>query len=223
LADPTRLPPDGAEIVAFFDGSYNGDSSGLVGCTLPQLKGWRAALERLVETIAAGEDPLPLGPAPHLFVIDAWERPQGWKGKTWLVPRHEVNAAVHAMMGRWKVRRLGGDPPGWHDEFDRWAEAYGDEVVVLWETNQRKRMSQACSRFYAAVVHGGLTQDGDPRLARHLRNAVVKETSEGAYITKDGRASPRKIDLAVAAVGALEMAATLENDGPIVLEGSLMA
>ena len=31
-------------------------------------------------------------------------------------------------------------------------------------------------------------------------NAVVKETPDGAYITKDGRDSPRKIDLAVAAI-----------------------
>jgi hypothetical protein len=37
----------------------------------------------------------------------------------------------------------------------------------------------------------------------------VKETRDGAYITKDGRNSPRKIDVAVAAVVAHERAVEL--------------
>jgi phage terminase large subunit-like protein len=43
-------------------------------------------------------------------------------------------------------------------------------------------------------------------LRRHLQNAVTKETRDGAYITKDGRNSPRKIDVAIAAVMAYERA-----------------
>lgn len=82
---------------------------------------------------------------------------------------------------------------------------------MIWETNLRKRMAAACSRFYTSVVTGALSQDGDPRLARHLRNAAVKETADGAYITKAGRHGP-KIDLAVAAVGALELAAEPVED-----------
>jgi phage terminase large subunit-like protein len=178
LADPDQgAPPDGAEVIAFFDGSYNGDCSALVG-------------------VVPGEQ-------PHLFVIDCWERPED--ATEWLVPREQVKARIAEMFRRWKVRLFGYDPFGWHAEGEQWAEAYG-ETVVLWETNLRKRMAAACSRFYTAVVAAGLTQDGDPRLARHLRNAVVKETPEGAYITKAGRHGP-KIDLAVAAVGALDLAA----------------
>jgi len=109
------------------------------------------------------------------------------------------------------VRLFGYDPFGWHAEGEQWAEAYGEPPVVLWETNLRKRMAAACSRFYTATVAAEVTQDGDPRLARHLRNAVVKETPEGAYITKAGRHGP-KIDLAVAAVGGLDLVATLEPE-----------
>jgi phage terminase large subunit-like protein len=183
LADPDRgVPPDGAEILAFFDGSYNGDCSALVGITP--------------------------GDRPHLFVVDCWERPDG--AEEWLVPREQVKARVAETFRRWKVRLFGYDPFGWHAEGEEWTDTYGD-AVVLWETNLRKRMAAACSRFYTAVVVAGLTHDGDPRLARHLRNAVVKETPEGAYITKAGRHGP-KIDLAVAAVGVLDLAATAPPD-----------
>lgn len=179
LAVPDRQPPDeGAEVVLFFDGSYNGDSTALVGCEPGEL--------------------------PHVFVVGCWERPDG--AAEWLVPREQVKARVAEAFRRWKVRLFGYDPFGWHAEGEEWADTYG-ETVVLWETNLRKRMSMACSRFYTAVVAGELSQDGDSRLARHLRNAVVKETPEGAYITKAGRHGP-KIDLAVAAVGVLDLAAT---------------
>jgi phage terminase large subunit-like protein len=191
LADPDRgTPPDGTEIAAFFDGSYNGDCSALVG-------------------VAPGE-------RPHLFVIDCWERPED--ATEWLVPREQVKARVAETFRRWKVRLFGYDPFGWHAEGEEWTEAYG-EAVVLWETNLRKRMAAACSRFYTAVVAAGVTQDGDPRLARHLRNAVVKETPEGAYITKAGRHGP-KIDLAVAAVGVLDLAATPADRLPAPATGA---
>jgi phage terminase large subunit-like protein len=75
---------------------------------------------------------------------------------------------------------------------------------------------RAWSRFYAAVMNGDVSHDGDPRLARHLANAVIKETADGAYITKDGRNSPRKIDLAVAAVVAYERAGKQADVAPLV-------
>lgn len=185
LADPERgQPPEGAEVGLFFDGSYNRDSSALVGCTMEE--------------------------EPYVFVVGAWERPEGPAGEGWLVPREEVSARVRWAMERWRVRRMGCDPFGWHQEVEGWSETYGDQVVLLWETNRRREISAACSRFYTLVVDAGLSHDGNPALARHLRNAVVKETPQGAYITKDGRASPRKIDLAVAAVCAVEMTATVD-------------
>ena len=64
--------------------------------------------------------------------------------------------------------------------------------------------------LHSAVATGALTHDGDPRLARHFANAVVKETTDGRYVTKDGASSPRKIDLAVAAIVALDRAMTVK-------------
>jgi phage terminase large subunit-like protein len=51
-----------------------------------------------------------------------------------------------------------------------------------------------------------LSHDRNLSLARHLRNAVVRETGGGVLIVKDRRDSPRKIDLAVAAVVAHDRA-----------------
>lgn len=198
LAKPGDPPPAGAPVVLAFDGSYNNDSTALVGCTIPRD-----------------------GEKPRLFVVDAWERPS--QREEWVVPRDEVDATVHESMQRWKVRELACDPPGWHVEIDRWADRYGDEVVVRYETNKRSFMAAACSKFYTGTVNELLEHDGDERLARHLANAILKETSDGAYITKDGRNSPRKIDLAVAAVVAYDRAtftdpkSVYSRRGPIVI------
>jgi phage terminase large subunit-like protein len=46
-----------------------------------------------------------------------------------------------------------------------------------------------------------------PRLARHLANAVLKTDSRGSRIVKESPHSPRRIDLAAAAVMAVDQAA----------------
>lgn len=54
------------------------------------------------------------------------------------------------------------------------------------------------------MLEGGLTHDGDPTLARHVANCVVRESSSGAVITKPDPS--RKIDAATAAVVAYDRA-----------------
>lgn len=54
-------------------------------------------------------------------------------------------------------------------------------------------------------------------LAAHMANAMVKETPDGAYITKGDRHSARKIDLAIAAVLAFGRAAVAESGGFILV------
>jgi len=66
-------------------------------------------------------------------------------------------------------------------------------------------MGPATSRFYSAVVDRLLSHDGDPRLARHVANAVLKEDSR------------RRIDAAVAAVMAFDRAEVLAGEpGPSI-------
>jgi phage terminase large subunit-like protein len=67
-------------------------------------------------------------------------------------------------------------------------------------------MVPATQRFYEAVLNKTLTHSGDQRLARHLANTVIRTDSRGSRLSKDAKGSPRKIDLAVSAVMALERA-----------------
>lgn len=183
-AAPGRELEPGSEIAVGFDGSYNNDATALVGCTLDG----------------------------YLFVIDAWEKPA--HEADWIVPRDEVDGVVAKVFREFRVRRMLCDPPGWHDEIERWARTYGEDVVLHFPTANRTRMGDACSRFYTGVVTSELSHDNDPRLARHLDNAILVETADGAYIRKEGRSSPRKIDLAIAAILANEARSSMPDQAP---------
>jgi phage terminase large subunit-like protein len=177
-----RVIEDGESVVLGFDGSYNNDSTALVGTVL--------------------------GEVPHVFVVREWARPD--TREQWVVPRREVEETIQQCFDRWYVVELDCDPPGWHREIEDWEERWGAPPVVRYETVQRKRMVAACSKFFTAVVNRQLTHDGNSRLAEHIGNAVVKETTDGAYITKESRSSKRKIDLAMGAVISYDRATSDE-------------
>jgi len=177
-ADEKREVRPRQDIVVAFDGSYSRDATVLMGCTT--------------------------GERPHLFVVRCWERPAEERDR-WVVPRGEVHAAIERAFQEFNVRELVCDRAKWFDEFEEWAARYGEPPVIEFRQT-RSAMTEACSVMYGEVVRGGLSHDGDDRLARHLANAVVRETADGVYITKEARDSPRKIDLAVAAVMAFRRA-----------------
>ena len=102
---------------------------------------------------------------------------------------------------------MSADPPYWSQQLTRWTELYGEDRVLAFNTFVRKRMAAAVASFYQAVTSGGLTHNGHAGLARHCSNAVLKESAQGAYIVKEDKASPRKIDAAIAAVIAYNRAA----------------
>lgn len=177
---PVEPIPDGTEVCLGFDGSFNGDSTALVVVSCPR-----------------GE-----GELPHVDVVEAWERPHTAGGE-WTVPILEVEDAIRAACRRWQVREIVCDPY-------RWARTYqvlDEEGLPVVEFPQSPaRMIPATTRFYEAVMGQLLTHSGDPRLARHMANVVIKTDSRGSRLSKDAKHSPRKIDLAVAAVMALERA-----------------
>jgi len=80
-------------------------------------------------------------------------------------------------------------------------------MTLMFATNHVATMVDACSEFYSAVVQsargeGKTSHDGDPRAALHLANAYTQEVGRKAYIKKEYRDSPNKIDIAVAFVMA---------------------
>jgi phage terminase large subunit-like protein len=96
-----------------------------------------------------------------------------------------------------------------------WRETGG---ALDWARQAGRRVAQHAAAHDprgARVLRRGpadrLTHDGDPRLAEHIANAVLRDDRHGPRIVKESKSSPRKIDLAVCAVGALDMAKRLAS------------
>lgn len=166
--------------VAFLDGSWANDSTGIVAATI-------------------SDD-------PHLSVLGHWT-PDIELGH---VDMGQIEQRVREVLAMRGCRELAFDPARFQDFFAR-LEAEGF-AVVEWHTNALARMVPACQDFYTAVLEHHLTHDGDPRLASHIANAVLKEDRHGPRIVKEAKSSQRKIDLAVCAVGAHSEARRLAAD-----------
>jgi phage terminase large subunit-like protein len=202
--DERGLPEAGTEIVVGFKGSYNRNTTALVGWTRDD----------------------------YGFVIGAWEREN--RDPNWTVPRGEVDAVLHKAMNQWRVAELVCDPVGWVSEVEAWALEYGsrilkadgDEDIVVEEGTvlafdvNGKRMQQANDRFRAAIVTPGpgLRHDGDARLARHIANCNAREGRWGTVL--EAQDDLRKIDIAQAAIMARQRALyqpAEEERGPVLL------
>lgn len=173
IADPSRVFDPAEPFVAFLDGSWTNDSTGIVSETLAE---------------------------PHLAVRGHW-MPDAGLGHIDMSAVEKVVVEVLRMPG---CRDFAFDSARFPDLFHRMeAEGY---PITAWPTNSLARMVPACQEFYSAVVERRLTHDGDPRLAEHIANAVLKEDRHGPRIVKEAKSSHRKIDLAVCAVGAHDRA-----------------
>lgn len=186
-ADPDQVVEPGQRVVVAFDGSASGDSTALIGCTLPDVG------------------------TPHLFVCGLFENPGDPR---WRVPRSEVAKTVDAVFDRFDVVELVADPWGWRTELEAWAEKHGKGRVIQWNTAAASRMAPATDRMYQAVVTGQVTHDGDKRLEAHFAHAVAKSTPMGDLVSKAKKSSPLKIDAAVAAIVALDRAHFLTTNKP---------
>lgn len=141
---------------------------------------------------------------PHIDVVACWENPND---DTWRVPIFDVEEAIRAACRRWQVREIACDP-------FRWARTYqtleAERLPVVEFPQSPQRMVPATQRFYEAVLNRQLTHSGNPDLARHVGNAIIRTDSRGSRIDK--AKGNRKIDLAVAAVMALDRAATVKPE-----------
>lgn len=131
----------------------------------------------------------------HLFVIGCWEDDYS---DDWMVPRDEVEAAIEDAFDLYDVRAFQCDTAYWLAEFQRWQEQYGRRIVLDF-TMSNARAVPAVQELYAAVKDQGISHSNDPRLNRHMANAVVYETPRGITIKKQSKDSKHKIDLAMAA------------------------
>jgi len=185
LADIERKVESGDRIVLGFDGSQRNDATVLIGATIPE----------------AATEPV------HLFVVAAWVRDK--LDPNWQVPRDEVDVVLRQVMATYTVEALAADPYFWQSELQRWNGEYGN--VVEWSTNVSKMMARATDKLFAAVKAPTLTHDGHELLATHIANATTRPTPAGDILVKHHKNSDRKIDAAVAACIAHDVAVTLGN------------
>ena len=148
---------------------------------------------------------------PHVHLYQLWEAPDG--ARDWRVPVVAVEDAIRAACLRWRVVEVAADPYRWQRSLE---VLDGDGVPVHEFFQNAARMGPATARMYQLVVDGELTHDGDPRLARHMANAILKADSRGARLAKEHKDSKRRIDAAVAAVMAVHRAAELADTTPAI-------
>lgn len=194
LERPDIRVPAGAYIGIGFDGSISNDCTALIGTWLN-----------------------PDG-VPHTFEIEVWKRPEkappGWR-----IPRSEVQDRVRETFAFYRVGRMLCDPAKWQTEIEGWAEEFGEEVVVFFDTNVTSRMWRACDRFSTALNEGAYSHDTAVDLtaqvlAMHRRKVRVRDDED------DGRSKfvfvkgpdGRKIDAGIGAVLSLEAAMTMPAD-----------
>lgn len=205
LARPDLSVADGEQVALFLDCSKSSDATGLVGCRLSD---------------------------GHVFVVDVWQQPHGDRGRGWLAPRHEVDAAVRQTFDRLKVVWFGVDPSPATDDADEslyWAALVDGwhrdlrSKLPLWATPGVKgnavlfdmRLSQsggvernrAFTDMAARVAQdidedAALTHDGSSALRVHVHNARRRPNQWGISLGKENRSSRRLVDLAVCMVGA---------------------
>jgi phage terminase large subunit-like protein len=184
------LPSEDSEVpargvVLGFDGSRSGDNTALVAVTVES--------------------------EPKVWTLGLWERPAG--DDAWRVPRAEVKDAIRKAFREYRVCELAYDSYLWQDAMEELEQEFPERVVEFPQTTAR--MAPATQRFYELVQNQKIRHTGDPRLSRHLANAQIKTDERGARLVKDARNSPRKIDLAIAAVMAADRAAFYQTgDAP---------
>lgn len=196
LARPKIVIPAGTRIAVGFDGSISDDCTVLIGCA-------------------------DVDGVPHTFEIEVWKRPEDAK-RGWRIPRLDVQERVAEVFAYYDVGLMLCDPAKWQTEIEGWAEAYGEERVLFFDTNQPTRMARACDRFSTALAaENAYTHDGAEDLtaqvlAMHKRKVRIRDEDDDGrtrYVFVKGP-DRLKIDAGIGAVLALEALATMPDSPP---------
>lgn len=204
---PLLIP--GEKIVLFGDGSKSDDATGLVAVR-----------------VADGA----------VFHVGNWQRPAGLppdKHAAWRVNREDVDRIVADTHDVYRVIGFFFDPSDVMDEAggsywtpycDIWHNRYGKRYTlkssrqhsVIWDMRtplHQKEFTEAAMQFVNDAERADFIHDGHPTLRRHVLNAVKNPSRYGVSLQKESRESPKKIDLAVCAVGARMMRRLVVNGG----------
>jgi phage terminase large subunit-like protein len=181
LAEDFEISPD-EEYVLGFDGSYASDSTALVVCTMPK------------------DDE-----KPKVKLIKTWEKNFGVDDESWRVPMDEVKQTIIDYVQNYpKVREIACDPYRWASMMQELDEM--GLPIVEYKTNLLNLMIPATQKVFDAVMEQTFIHDGNPALARHIENCVIKIDHRGQRVTKESSNSRKKIDNAIAFIIAYDRA-----------------
>jgi phage terminase large subunit-like protein len=180
---------DGEEIVLAFDGSFSGDSTAIMACTVNR-------------------------PIPYLQKMALWEKRDEIDDDTWRVDIAAVEAEIVRLCKIYAVREVACDPYRWQRSMQVLQEL--GIPIVEYLTTSPARMVRASTIFSDYVRDEMLEHDGDRDVARHIGNAKLKTDYKGPRIVKEYSSSVRHIDLAIAAVVALDRALEPEENNDFV-------
>jgi phage terminase large subunit-like protein len=113
----------------------------------------------------------------------------------WVVDRADVNAEIERLFDTYDVKMLWADPSFYEPDVLEWSKRWRKRVERIPPTNHR--VAPMAQQFIADLVAGDIGHDNDPRLTRHVLNAVA---TEAGSFRKEKKASPRKVDLLACAV-----------------------
>jgi len=101
---------------------------------------------------------------------------------------------------------------GWHRDYSSqlrlWARQGRDGHATMWDMSDPKHSKdfvEAVGRTTAEIADAQLLHDGEVRLRNHVLNCRRVPTKWGMSVAKNHREARRKIDLAVAMIGARHM------------------
>jgi len=203
-----RAVMPGEEVVIFFDGSKSDDATAIVGCRIS---------DSYIFTIGVWQKP-------------KGKRGEKWLAPRHAVDKRVDEAFSELnVIGFWAdPSHATDDEDGtryWDEMIDSWHVKYKDQLKI-WATKsglsthsvmfdlaspERQRLFVgAAETFVEEIEHLNDIEefepqfqiDGHPALVAHMRNARRYPGKFGTSLMKDNRESSRKIDLAVAAVGA---------------------
>lgn len=181
LKEDFEMSPDD-EYIMGFDGSWKNDSTALVAVILPREEG----------------DPF------RVKLVRAWEKNFTLDDDSWRVDKHEVSQHLLEFYENYpRMRELVCDPSLWEEELWDWNNA-GLPVVAY--RNSTERTIPATAKLFDAIMSGAIRHDGNPAMARHLDNCVLKIDNRGARITKDFRQPKNKVDIAISLMMAYDRA-----------------
>jgi hypothetical protein len=161
---------DGERIAMFLDCSKSSDATGLVACRLND---------------------------GHVVTLGVWQRPHGDRGKTWLAPRHVVDAEVREAFQRFRVAWFGVDPSPATD--DDTAALYWADLIASWHADFRRKVTVWASpgeRTGSAVLFDmRLSSPGGAGRLRDFTGCAMETAhaiDEDGTLTHDGHPALRK-------------------------------